>query len=90
MKNTSTKQSFPQATGKVPVLVFMLLKVLRLSSQRRCVIDGSEEQATTQTGGMSAQTADRHVHTCPEAEAEQSGAYQQRRTPSDYCHVYGR
>lgn len=48
---------FPtQATGKVPVLVFMLLKVLRLSSQRRCVIDGSEEQATTQTGGMSAQT----------------------------------
>lgn len=67
--------------------MFMLLRVLWQSSQRSSITSRAEEQATTRTQEMSAQTADRHMHTCPEAEARLSGAYQQsgtqRRTSAD-------
>lgn len=33
---------------------------------------------------MSAHTVDRHMHTCPQAEVHQIGAYQQERTSADY------
>lgn len=76
--------SFPITHQQSACPVFMLLEVLRLSSQRRCVIDRAAEQAMTQFGGMIAHAAHSHMHTCLEAEAKQSGSYQHRRTSADY------
>lgn len=54
--------AFPTIQQQSACPVFTLLEVLGLSSQRRCVIDGAEEQATTQTRGKSAHAAHSHMH----------------------------
>lgn len=78
-----------QSTSSPPM--FMLLRVLWQSSRRSCITSRAGGQATTQTQEMSTQTADRHMHTCPEAEARLSGAYQQSGTwRRDICRLMSR